>query len=168
MSSAQFIVVGIALALNACATSHREVDGMCAAIAAFANAPDAGNHSVRLSTDWGGVYTKSEDPDEWVMAAKRCDHSGFEPGKSLCGYLIEETSTEFPRINYRRALRCMGVRVSGRSPTDDRSLPPSATSRHVLGVRPGVSVKVELLPGTDTSPPTLEISAHEIVIKHAS
>jgi hypothetical protein len=159
MSSAQLIVVGLALVLNACATSQREVDGLCPAIAAFANASNAGNH-VRLTTDWGGVYTKSEDPDEWVMAAKACEHDGFAPGQSLCGYLLEETSTEFPAINYRRALRCLGVKISGLSPTDDNRLPPSATSRHVPGVLPGVLVKVELLHGTDTTPPTLEISVH--------
>jgi hypothetical protein len=133
---------------------------MCPAIAAFANASDAIVHSVRLTTDWGGVYTKSEDPDEWVMAAKSCEHGGFKPGKALCGYLLEETSTEFPAINYRRALRCLNVEVSGRSPTDDHRLPPSASSGHMSGVRRGVLVKVELLHGTETTPPTLKISAH--------
>jgi hypothetical protein len=159
MSSARLILVGTALTLSACASPQGEVDGMCSAIASFANASDASTHSVRLTTDWGGVYTKSEDPDEWVMAAKSCEHDDFKPGQSLCGYLLEDTSTEFPSINYRRALRCLGVSVSGRSPTDDHKLPPSGTSRHVSGVRRRVLVKVELLPGTETTPPTLKISA---------
>jgi hypothetical protein len=132
---------------------------MCPEIVAFANASSGTSlHSVRLTTDWGGTYAKSEDPDEWVMAAKGCEHDGFEPGKVLCGYLLEETSTEFPGINFRRALRCIGVRVSGVSPTDDHKLPPSVSSRHVTGVRRGILVKLEQTHGTGTNPPTLTIA----------
>jgi hypothetical protein len=158
MSLARHALVLTAFALSACASTQREIDAICPAIAAFANAStDAAVHSVQLTTDWGGTYTKSEDPNEWTMAAKRCEHGGFEPGRVLCDYLIEETSTEFPGINYRRALRCIGVRVSGKSPTDDHKLPPKASSRHVSGVRRGVSVTLSQTEGTETIPPTLTI-----------
>jgi hypothetical protein len=153
------LALALALALSACASTRSEVDAICPAIAAFANAStDATVHSVQLTTDWGGAYTKPENPDEWVMASKGCEHGGFEPGRVLCGYLLEETSTEFPGINYRRALRCIGIKMSGQSPTDDHKLPPSATSRHVPGVRQGVSVTLAQTHGTETIPPTLTIA----------
>jgi len=161
MAFARLTLFSVVFVLSACAATPREVDGMCPAIAAFANASDASLRSVRLTTDWGGVYTRSDDPTHFVMAAKGCAHDGFEPGKALCAYLLEETSTEFPAVNYRRALRCLGRRVSGLSPTDDNKLPPSAMSRHVSDVRRGVTVKIELLNGTETTPRILEISAQK-------
>jgi hypothetical protein len=94
------------------------------------------------------------------MYAKACEHNGYEPGKALCAYLLENTSTEFAGINARRALRCMGVRVSGSiSPRDDDRLPASAKSKTVLGVRVGAEVFVEFDQGSDSSPPQLSITA---------
>ena len=160
MPHAHIMLVGVAFALNACASTRPEVDPMCPAIAAFANASvGAGVHSVQLTTDWGGVYTKSEDPGEQLMAAKGCEHGGYEPGRVLCEYLLDGTSTEFSGMNYRRALRCIGVRISGSSPSDDQKLPPSAISHHVSGVRQGVAVTIQLAHATEAMPPTLKISA---------
>jgi hypothetical protein len=156
------MLISILMVLSACAGTKREIDGMCPAIVAFADAADSSLHSVRLTTDWGGVYTKSEDPGELILAAKECHHDGFEPGRALCGYLLEETSTEFPAANYRRALRCLGLKVSGLSPTDDYKLPPSATSRQVPGVKRHVLLKIELLKGTETTPPALKVSAQSV------
>jgi len=153
-------LIGLALVLGACAGAPQEKDEMCPAIAAFASASvDGGSHSVRLMTDWGGSYHKSEDPNEEVFFAKDCVHDSFEPGKKLCNYLLEETSTEFPAINYRRALRCIGIKASGLSPTDDHDLPPTAKSHTVPGVSRNVEVTLDFTHGTDIEPPTLKITA---------
>ena len=153
MLAARLALVGIILMLNGCAISSAEVDTMCREIAAFANASGSTAHSVRLTT-WGGVYTEAELPDEWRTTAQDCEHDDYEPGKKLCGYLLEDTSLWFPITNYQRALRCLGFRASGRSSTVDHKLPLSAAPRHASGVRRGVLVKVELLPATDTEPAT--------------
>jgi hypothetical protein len=147
------------VSLIGCASIGEEPDDMCAEIAAFANASgDRTKRSVRLATDWGGVYTPKQDPDEFVMAAKDCAHDGYEAGKALCAYLLKNTSTEFPGINHRRALACIGRRIPGVSPTDDKRLPPSASSNTVPGVKSGTTVEVEMQPATDTTPPILIIA----------
>jgi hypothetical protein len=130
-------------------------------MAAFANAPLHGaNRTVRLTTDWGGWFTEPDEAGEQPMYAKSCEHDDYEPGKALCAYLLENTSTEFAGINARRALRCLGVRVSGSiSPRDDDRLPASAKSKTVLGERVGAEVLVEFDQGSDSSPPKLSITA---------
>jgi hypothetical protein len=112
-------------------------------------------------TDWGGSYHKSEDPNNDIFSAKDCMHDAFEPGRELCSYLLENTSTEFAAINYRRALRCIGIKVEGKSPIDDDDLPPSGISRGVTGLRRNVVVRLDFTRGTDTEPPTLTIAARQ-------
>lgn len=153
--------VCLAAILASCATAQKEPDELCPTIAAFANAPsDGGNHTVRLTTDWGGLFAEPNGAGEQPMYAKSCEHNGYEPGRTLCAYLLENTSTEFAGINARRALRCIGVRASGSiSPRDDDRLPASAKSKTVLGERVGSEVLVEFDQGSDSAPPTLSITA---------
>ena len=75
-------------------------------------------------------FLKSDAPDEQLFYAKSCEHDS-EPGKALCAYLLENSSTEFAAINYGRALRCLGQSAPGLSPTDDDRLPADARSRTV-------------------------------------
>jgi hypothetical protein len=161
VGSIRFFLIGTLLSLSACANTLNERDDMCPAIAVFANAASADrDNSVRLMTDWGGVYYKSEDPKEQVFYAKNCMHDAFEPGKELCKYLLENTSTEFPAMNYRRALECIGVKSRGHNSTDDR-LPPSVTARSIPSLRHGVVVKISFTESTDTEPPTLTILSRQ-------
>jgi hypothetical protein len=156
------IVAAICLAgmTASCATTRNEPDELCDELAAFANAAASdGNHTVRLTTDWGGVFTKSNGANEELMYSKSCEHNSYAPSRTLCAYLLENTSTEFAGINVRRALRCIGVRVSGISPTNDDRLPPSARSHAVLGEPVRSEILVEFAPATDSSPPTLSITA---------
>jgi hypothetical protein len=150
----------MSLALSACAGVSHQDDDMCPAIAAFANASSGGSRSVRLTTDWGGSYHKSQDPNEELFWAKDCMHDSSEPGKALCSYLLDATSNEFPATNYRRALACIGIRTTGSSPADDGALPRTAKSHTVAGMRRNVEVKLEFTQATDTEPPTLKITAH--------
>src|SRR5262245_54442260 len=82
---------------------------MCAAVTQFANAStDAEAHSVVLTTDWGSQRLVEKN----LIFEKHCEHYGYEPGAQLCGYLMENTSTEFSTINFRRAMACLGADVS--------------------------------------------------------
>jgi hypothetical protein len=154
----KIILIGILPALLQAGCAHKggPSDDMCPAIAAFANAiADDQEHSVQLKTDWGGMYHKSEE----LMFAKECEHGGFAPGKELCAYLLENTSTEFAASNYRRALECVGVKAQDLSPADDDRLPGSAKARKLFGLRPDKSVKLAFDHATDSEPPRLTISA---------
>src|SRR6185312_13672436 len=86
------------IALTGCASRSNvdsKRDAMCREIAEFANASSDGLlHKVQLMNDWGGRYC-SAGPDEVAMACKACNHDAYAPGKRLCGYLMEHTSTEF-------------------------------------------------------------------------
>jgi hypothetical protein len=153
-------IVWLAAVSVSCAIPPREPDELCDKMEAFANAATTSeDHTVRLTTDWGGVFTKSEGTNEEFMYAKSCEHYGYEPGRTLCAYLLESTSTEFGGINARRALRCIGVEAPGRSPIDDDRLPASAKSHSVLGRRVHSDVLVQFTRASDNSPPTLSITA---------
>jgi hypothetical protein len=156
----QLALLGFAPLLNSCASTPLESDELCRAIARFADASSMTEpHTVRLSTDWGGVFANSNNPNESFIAAKTCHHDAAEAGQSLCAYLLENTSTEFAGINYRRALDCIGVRPGGLSPTDNDSLPPRATGGVVNGKRVRSTVTLEYSRGSRDSPPVLSISS---------
>ncbi|MEO8802902.1 MAG: hypothetical protein ABI375_06045 [Rudaea sp.] len=76
-------------------------DLICANLAAFASAAIAGeSHSVVLRGGWGG------DAKGTIMTHD-CQHSGYEPGKKLCIYLLPNSSWEFGAHNAGRALACL-------------------------------------------------------------
>jgi hypothetical protein len=155
-----FLVATLALLASACETTRPEPDELCGELAAFAEASfSQGPHTVRLATDWGGVFSKSDGPNEDLMYAKACQHDSYEPGKKLCAYLLDNTSTEFAAFNYRRALSCIGIAVHGTSNISDDQLPPSATSRRVNGKSVRSELLVEFTSGSDTAPPILSITA---------
>jgi hypothetical protein len=156
------LTVTIAFVFSACATPPRERDDLCDELVRFADAPSGvDRHSVRLKTDWGGVYLKSaeDEPGEQVMAAKSCEHGSDEPGKALCAYLIEHSATEFATINYRRVLECLGVHVKAARSAEDAGLPRLAKSRRVRGHVIHSEIVAEFSYATDSEPPTLTISA---------
>jgi hypothetical protein len=147
-------VLGIVSLQCSCASTPPNADSLCSEIARFANASPLNTpRTVRLTTDWGGVFSSEE-----VMAEKACHHHADKAGKSLCAYLLKNTSTEFAAINYRRALACIGKESPGLSPTDDDSLPPSASSKVVDGKPVRSRVTINFVRGSQSSPPVLSIS----------
>lgn len=151
----------VVLLLGGCAGAAKtsdERDELCPQLTAFANAdPTGARHSVRLGNDWGGQFAPRENPDDFVMAYKTCDHDGYSPGKTLCDYLMENTSTEFPVINMRRAMSCFGMHAAGLSPTDDDKVPSKARSRRIEGNRLNSPIEVDLAHSTDEHPSVLTI-----------
>jgi hypothetical protein len=154
------LVVALALLFSSCTTPPRERDDLCDELARFANAPSSvERHPVRLKTDWRGGYLKSDEPGEELIAAKSCERGSDEPGKALCAYLIENSSSEFATINYRRVLECLGVHVKAANSAEDAGLPRIAKSRQVRGHAVGSDIVAEFSYATDSEPPTMTISA---------
>jgi len=151
-------ILGLVALQCSCATTTTESDELCRQIARFANySPTGAPRTVRLTTDWGGVFSSTN-----VMAEKACLHGADKAGKALCAYLLNDTSTEFAAVNYRRALTCIGRESPGLSPTDDELLPPSASSSVVDGRPVRAHVTVRFTPGTRSNPPALSISTGEV------
>lgn len=91
-------------ALAGCSAMLERPDGMCRAIADFANASTPNSdHEVTLQTDWGGSILGKDGE----IAVKHCQHDGYAPGKKLCDYLLENASTEFGTNNFLRAFACV-------------------------------------------------------------
>jgi hypothetical protein len=156
------ITMWVAVICAACAITRGERDELCAEMAAFANAAsEGGKHTVRLTTDWGGRFTEPDHPGEQILSAQSCEHDDYAPGRALCAYLLANTSSEFQGINARRALHCIGIEVSGRSPTDDDRLPRAARSHAILGARVRSEVVIEFAQATDDSQASLSISASD-------
>jgi len=153
-------VILVCILSASCATTPDEPDELCSEMAAFANvSANDGTHKVRFMTDWGAVW-EPQTPDGQQKYAKTCEHQAYAPAQKLCDYLMDDTSIEFMGINARRAFRCMGKRGLGRvSPTDDDRLPASFRSHRILGARVDSELLVEFANGTDTTAPTLILTA---------
>lgn len=135
----------------------RSRDDLCKEMVQFANASLGGaEYSVRFTSDWGGVFSEEED----VFAEKRCEHDGFGPGKKLCSYLMENTSTEFARININRALRCLGAPETRKSRGGDfKPVAAKVTATDIRGLVQGMKLGIEYAYGFEGRPPLLRIFA---------
>lgn len=66
------------------------------------------NATISLHTSWGSNFN---DDTEDVFAAKRCVHNNVAAAKLLCDYLMPNSSTEFPGINFKRFLLCLSPKT---------------------------------------------------------
>jgi hypothetical protein len=152
----------VATVLSAgCTTVSLGGDQLCSEIARFANSSDdSAVHTVELLTDWGGVFSE----DKNTVFEKACKHDQYAPAKKLCDYLLENTSTEFATVNFRRALSCLGQAQAYAGPQDARIeyLNGKVTSLSARGVRADVQVSVEFSTGSNERPPSLKIAAARI------
>ncbi|MBM0103125.1 hypothetical protein JM946_00125 [Steroidobacter sp. S1-65] len=79
-------------------------DRLCGELSSFlASVKPEVSRSFTLYTFWGAEV----EGDQIVMGAKRCEHNDYEPGKKLCAYLVENSSTEFAGYNVKRVLNCL-------------------------------------------------------------
>ena len=114
-SNALLVLMLVLSSTGGCEALRNQSDDMCAEIAKFANAStDRSVHTVDLINDWGGPISEEESrkQGDYTMYVKQCRHGDYIPGKGLCAYLMEHTSTEFPGNNVRRALVCLNDSVS--------------------------------------------------------
>jgi hypothetical protein len=101
------LLLAALLPVSDCSDMRGGPDDMCTEIATFANsATDGAVHKVQLVNEWGARPTQQDGVE--TLPLQRCEHDdSYEPGKALCGYLVEHTSFEFQAINVRRALACL-------------------------------------------------------------
>ena len=89
------------------AASSKHKDALCGELEEFLASvrPDE-QRTMTLRTYWGA----KEQGDKIVMGSKFCEHNDYEPGKKLCAYLMENSSTEFAGYNTKRFLACLAPR----------------------------------------------------------
>jgi hypothetical protein len=95
-----FSLLILPLVVSCSTGTTKEQDQMCSEIARFASATTGESRSVILRGGWGG-----DTPD--ALMTHDCQHFGYEPGKSLCAYLVPNTSWEFGQYNAKRAAACL-------------------------------------------------------------
>ncbi len=79
--------------------------GLCMALRSFAKSVKPNEkREFTFRTSWGHNF--NDDPEE-VFFAKRCEHSGFEPAKRVCDYLMKHGATEFSDSNVKEAVACL-------------------------------------------------------------
>lgn len=87
-----------------CHAGDEEKDDLCPELKAFlASVEPDETRTVVLRTYWGA----REVGDTIVLGSKSCEHNDYEPGKKLCAYLMEHSSTEFAGHNAKRILNCL-------------------------------------------------------------
>lgn len=82
---------------------------LCKVLRSFVDSVKPGEQrEFTLRTSWGENF---KDASEQALAAKRCEHSGYEPAKKVCEYLIESGSTEFAGVNVQDAITCLSKKT---------------------------------------------------------
>jgi hypothetical protein len=82
----------------------KQKDLLCAEVKAFlASVKPDETRTLTLRTFWGA----KEEGDQIVVGSKSCEHNDYEPGKKLCAYMIQNSSTEFAGYNAKRILDCL-------------------------------------------------------------
>lgn len=150
----------LAVTLVSCAGGPHERDDLCDELARFANAATGPfPRTVSLITDWA-LREDPDDPSQLVFGTKACTHGDVQAGRVLCSYLLENTSTEFAVVNFKRALRCLGMSIPVDA-ADAPQLPDSVKTCEVLGKRLDGELTVTFLAGDSQTPPLLEISVKQ-------
>jgi hypothetical protein len=99
----------IALGLGAFALAANHLaaaeDGLCKPLKSFiASVKPDETRVLKFHTSWGSNFKDDEEP---AIAAKRCDHGGYEPAKAVCEFLMEHGATEFSGNNAKAAIACL-------------------------------------------------------------
>lgn len=140
-----------------CASTRLAHDPWCLEIAAFANsvAPNE-TRAVELGNLWG-----SSEQFRDTLYSKQCGSDGYEPGRRLCAYLLENSSSEFADLNFRRSLACL-TRTPWRT---TKAVIYERLDAEVLafggaGIDDDVEMKLSFRFGEEPEPDRLVISAH--------
>lgn len=154
MNTKKILISFFALTLASnCLSAESKQDALCTELVNFANATDDDAlHVVELRTDWS--FRKVDN--RIFMGRKECDHQEYAPGKALCGYLLKNTSTEFPIINFKRALTCL-ENSPQLSNTSVEQLKIKLWTYQVKDVKPKLRVGLEFTEGGKNTLPSLKI-----------
>jgi hypothetical protein len=85
-------------------------DGLCRPLRRFVTSvKPSETRALEFHTVWGSGFKDSDDGQ--TLAAKRCDHNGYEPAKSVCAYFMEHGATEFSGNNAKDAVMCLSKKT---------------------------------------------------------
>lgn len=146
----------IFLCLSGCASQRLRRDPLCREIASFANATKPGEtHGVSLETAWGPSRIAPES-----LAARHCNHNGYEPGARLCRYLLENSAAEFPVNNFRAAFACLsGIPAQTENYVTYERLDVRVSTDGAVGVGDNVRLSLEFKPNETNGTMQLDIEA---------
>lgn len=84
-------------------------DKLCGYLDAYLKTigPDKSS-TIELHTSWGSNFIGES---EEAFAAKRCIRDESPLAKNLCNYLMENSSTEFSGVNFKRFLMCLSPKT---------------------------------------------------------
>jgi hypothetical protein len=100
-------------------------DGLCKPLTDFITSVRPNETRVlKFHTSWGSNFHDSNEP---ALAAKRCDHGGYEPAKAVCDYLMEHGATEFSGNNAKSAIGCLSTKTRFAAGTELHSINFSLT-----------------------------------------
>src|SRR5690606_30151680 len=124
-------------------------DDMCRQIAAFARqTPQNSVQHVELKNDWSNL-------------SKYCAFNDYAPGKELCSWLLQNSSTEFMHANVNRALACISPDASaiGIPPVTPDYLTGKYSSFSARYLSANYEVTIEFSIGVEGQLDSLKVSA---------
>lgn len=158
---------------SACSGLRTTGDPLCPEIVRFANSVEPGQAArIKLCVDWGPRCDATPGVD--TIVSKRCDSDGYEPGSRLCTYLLDNSSAEFPGINFGKTLTCLGKGVHEPERYGDYDWEVARIHTQAMpGLEEGVEISIDFADGSTASPALLQIAAkaeeppfpHDLVTK---
>lgn len=131
----------------------RQKDPLCDEVKAFlASVKPDETRNLTLRTFWGA----REEGDRIVIGSKSCEHGDYEPGKKLCAYLIENSSTEFAGYNAKRILNCL---IPRQGITADLEVHNGSFSTRYGSPNRGALIDLQLCPGKGEGEMELHLQA---------
>lgn len=87
--------------------SKAKGEPLCSPLRAFVASVKKGeSRTLEFRTSWGSDF-KDSSSQGYVLAAKRCTFSSYEPARSVCDYLMDHGAIEFSGNNARDAIACL-------------------------------------------------------------
>ena len=153
VASVLMAIVLAAMSANVFAASSKRKDAVCGELAEFLASvrPDE-RRTVTLHTFWGA----REEGDRIVIGSKSCEHNDYAPGRKLCAYLMENSSTEFSGYNTKRVLACLAPRPG--LPNDLR-INSGSFSTSFGSRKRGALVDIDLYPDKEPGGMALRLTA---------
>jgi hypothetical protein len=82
-------------------------DPLCSPLRTFvASVKKDESRTLEFRTSWGTDFKDSPSSGN-VFAARRCMFADYEPGRSVCDYLMEHGAIEFSENNAKNAIVCL-------------------------------------------------------------
>lgn len=84
-------------------------NGLCGPLLEFVESVKPNEErGLKFHTSWGSNFNGEGDP---ALAAKRCEHNGYESAKKVCACLMGHGATEFAGNNAKEVISCLSSRT---------------------------------------------------------